>query len=342
MGHIGVGVIGVGVFGENHCRTYADDPGAELKAICDVNEPRLAEMGEAFGVRDRYTDYHDLLARDDIDAVSIVTPDFLHPEFTIAAAEAGKHILLEKPMATTMEDCAAISDAVSAAGVTLLVDFHNRFNPPMVRVKEAIDGDELGPVQSMYVRLSDSRWVPTGMLTWGGESTVAWFLACHCVDLLQWLSGAKVERVYTVSRSRVLKEEEGLDTPDFFFSTLEFSDGSVAVVENNWILSESMLSVAHFLLEVVGSKGHMEADVLQSGTIRKFTADGAVSPDIHCAPEIHGRPMGFAIESIRHFIRVLEGAEPILPGPAEAAQVTAVVAAIHESAEAGGKPITLA
>ena len=74
MGSIGVGVIGVGVFGENHCRTYVDDTGADLRAICDVNAERLAEMGDQFGVANRYTDYADLLARDDIQAVSIALP----------------------------------------------------------------------------------------------------------------------------------------------------------------------------------------------------------------------------------------------------------------------------
>jgi len=340
MAGIGVGVIGVGVFGENHCRTYTDDPGADLKAICDANEARLNEIGDRFGVADRYTDYRALLARDDIQAVSIATPDFLHCEFAVAAARAGKHILLEKPMATTEAECDTIRQAVEQAGVRLFVDFHNRFNPPMVVVREALQSGELGALQMMYVRLSDGIWVPTGMLSWGAKSTVAWFLACHCVDLIQWLSGSKVTRVFSISRSRVLKSR-GVDTPDFFQTTLELSNDEVAVVENCWILADSMPSVAHFLLEAVGEKGHMEVNALQNSLIRKYLPDGATAPDIMCAPTIHGRPTGFAIESIRHFLRILEGAQPILPGPAEATHVTRVVAAIHASAERGGVPVSV-
>ncbi len=98
------GIIGLGVWGETHLIAYSYSPLANLACICDKNEKVLAARKEEYAVPCATTDYRELLANDEIDAVSVVTPDFLHREIAVAACEAGKHVLLEKPMATTVED----------------------------------------------------------------------------------------------------------------------------------------------------------------------------------------------------------------------------------------------
>ncbi|MGD9519609.1 MAG: Gfo/Idh/MocA family protein, partial [Armatimonadota bacterium] len=125
----GFGVIGLGVWGESHLMTYNSTPGAWLVGVCDVKEDLARQRAEEFGAEFWTTDYRELIAREDIAAVSVVTPDFMHREIAVAACEAGKHVLLEKPMATTVEDAEAIADAAAAAGVRVMVDFHNRWNP---------------------------------------------------------------------------------------------------------------------------------------------------------------------------------------------------------------------
>ena len=97
---VGFGVIGLGTWGEYHLKTFADEPGVYTAGICDLNEELLQQRAEEYDVGFATTDYKELLARDDIQAVSVVTPDFLHYDIAVAAAQAGKHILLEKPMAT--------------------------------------------------------------------------------------------------------------------------------------------------------------------------------------------------------------------------------------------------
>ncbi|MFQ5809711.1 MAG: Gfo/Idh/MocA family protein, partial [Armatimonadota bacterium] len=215
MAEFRFGIIGVGTWGETHLKAISTHPHCEIACICDVNEELLKQRAEEYGIERCTTDYKELLADDDIMAVSVVTPDFAHREIAVAAAEAGKHLLIEKPLATTVEDCEAIIEAVDKAGVMMMVDYHNRFNPPFTQAKAAIEAGELGELQMMSIRLSDTIYVPTGMLSWGGTSTVAWFLASHCVDLIRWLSGEEATRVYSVSRSRVLASQ-GIATPDFF------------------------------------------------------------------------------------------------------------------------------
>ena len=108
------GVIGVGTWGQTHVETYIDHPQAELVAISDTNQARLQQVASEHGVQDSFTDYHQLLGIDEIDAVSIVTLDFAHTEAALAALDAGKHVLIEKPMATTTEDCAKIRERAEA------------------------------------------------------------------------------------------------------------------------------------------------------------------------------------------------------------------------------------
>jgi predicted dehydrogenase len=336
MEETGFGVIGVGTWGELHAKVYATTPGARLAAICDADGERARRVGAECGAARVCEDYHELLADPDVQAVSIVLPDYLHREATVAAAEAGKHVLVEKPLATTEEDALAVLRAAQSAGVTLCVDFHNRFSPLFHGLKQALDAGELGAPQMVYYRLSDTRFVPTQMLRWAARSSVAWFLASHCLDTLLWLLNARkggdtVERLFCVARSRVLGEECGVDTPDFYQTTLEWRSGLVAQVENCWILPESGPSLFDLKCEFIGSRGSYFIDGSHHGAMQKQT-ERAAYPDALVAPVIHGQPSGFGAESIRHFARcVREGRKPLMDG-LDGLAVTRLILKMEESA----------
>jgi len=112
MKDIVVGIIGAGNIGVVHGRIYNDLNNVRVKAIADINPEVLQAAAKGLGVADAYSDYKKMLADPEIDAVSIVTPDFMHCEFVVAAAQAGKHILVEKPLATTLSDAKAMAGAV--------------------------------------------------------------------------------------------------------------------------------------------------------------------------------------------------------------------------------------
>jgi predicted dehydrogenase len=218
-----------------------------------------------------------------------------------------------------------------------MVDFHNRWNPGIVRAREAIEAGEVGPVEMIYHRLSDTIFVPTKMLSWGGRSSVNWFLGSHCVDNLRWLLQDEVTRVFTVSESRVLKRI-GIDTPDYYLSVLEFRQGARALIENCWTLPESSPSIVDFKLEVVGEKGALYFDPTPQRLTKLTTAISC--PDTYGALNVHGRSVGFAIESIRYFADcVLAGRRPIA-GFEDGRQATKVILAMEESARTGS-PVTL-
>lgn len=338
MDRLRVGVVGLGTFGEVHLKAYAGQPGVETAAVCDLDEGRLARAGDDYDVPARFRDYRELLAVEDLDAVSVVTPDFTHTDIVVEAIERGKAVLVEKPLATTLEDCDRIGEALERNPVPLMVDFHNRWNPGVCRIKEAVDAGEIGAVRMAYHRLSDTVFVPTRMLSWAVRSSVNWFLGTHCLDTLRWILGDEVSRAYSVCESRVLKAM-GVDTPDYVLSIVEFGQGARAVVETCWILPESSPTIVDFKLEVVGESGTFYYDPMPERLLR-LTADEIACVDTHACLEVQGRTVGFAVESIRHFADcVRTGREPPVTFQ-DGRQVTRAVLAMEQSAREG-RPVDL-
>lgn len=335
---IGFGVIGVGLWGEYHALVYSKHPGAELAAVCDTNEARAAQIAERFGARRWYASYDELLADHDVAAVSIATPDHLHRAVGEAAAKAGKHILMEKPLALTVEDCRAIIAAAEQAGVKLMVDFHNRWNPPLNLLKQSIDAGELGDPLLISGRLNNTLFVPTEMLTWAGRSATIWFTGSHLIDLASWLAGSEATRVYSVARSRVLAER-GLPTPDFFATTVEFANGAVATLETCWVLPNSEPSVVDFRLRCVGTKGSASIDTTHNRTLEQYGAQGRFR-DVLGLVDVFGERKGFALESIRYFADCVIHDRTPTPTGAEGLRNTAIICAALESASKG-QPVSL-
>jgi len=339
MRKVRFGIVGAGVWGELHAHVYSTYPFSELVGVCDLRRERAEEIARRYGAKRSYSDYRELLSDDEIDAVSVVTPDFAHTEIAIAAAESGKHLLLEKPMAKSVDECEAIISAVERAGVKFMVDFHNRWNPPFVKAKESIDEGELGKVRLIYSRLNDTIFVPTEMLSWADRSSPLWFVGSHSIDTIMWLLGDRVLRVYAVSRSELLKSM-GIETPDFYEVVLELEGGAVAVVENCWILPNSSPNIVDVKFEIIGSEGAIYIDVARHRAMEKYTEAGGSYPDVFVMPTIHGRPQGLAAESIRHFVDCIAlGREPLV-GLRDGLEVTKVILAAERSAETGG-PVEL-
>jgi predicted dehydrogenase len=340
MKKAGFGLIGCGTWGTVHARTFAASPSIRFAATCDQDEGRAVRFAQQYGAERYFADWHDLLASPDIQAVSIATPDFAHGEIVLAAIEAGKHVLVEKPLATTVEECERILAARDKHAVKLMVDFHNRWNLPFVNIRRLVDSGELGTLVMMNVRLNDTLFVPTRMLSWAAKSSPAHFLGSHLVDLIRWLSGAEVTRVYSVSRSVVLKKA-GIDTPDFFQSILELSSGGTAVVENCWIVNESAPNVFDFQCEFIGTKGSVYVNASHHRMVEKYTDQGAGFPDVTGAPDLYGKPVGFAVAAIEHFVDcVVNDTQPLVTGE-DGLKATQVVWAMEESAR-NGKPVDLA
>lgn len=199
---IRMGIVGAGTWGATHASIYAEHICADPVAICDMNKEKAQAIADKYGIRKVYTDYKELAADPEIDAVAIVTPDFAHADIACAMADAGKDILIEKPLATTREDIDRICEAVERNGVRCMVDLHNRWNAPFNKAKQEIASGKLGKPYTAYIRHSDVKWVATDMLSWAAKSSILWFLGSHSLDSLRWLVDSEAKRVYSVKRGR--------------------------------------------------------------------------------------------------------------------------------------------
>ena len=332
MSKIKMAIIGAGIWGENHAFIFNDHPDVETVAVCDLNEGKAQAVAKKFGIKEVYTDYNEMLKKSDCDAVSIVTPDFLHADIAIACAKAKKHMLIEKPLATTREDVYRMVDVIEKNNVRVMVDLHNRWSPPFAATKQSIEKGEIGEPYSGYFRLNDIKWVATDMLSWSAKSSILWFLGSHSLDTLRWIFNDDVERVYSVSREGILKNL-GVDTVDIYLTTIEFKRGGIAQMENGWITPNANTCVNDIKFNILGTKGMISIDASNHNLIQKFTDTEVQTPDILVHHFIQGKPKGFAFESIRHFIdRIIDGRE-FYVSLKDAANTSLALCAVMESAK---------
>jgi predicted dehydrogenase len=333
----GFALIGAGIFGERHAQAYSRHSAVDFVSVCDLNTARAAEIAHRYGARKHSSDFREILADPEVVAVSVATPDHLHREVAVAAAEAGKHLLVEKPLATTIEDAQAIVAAAKHNGVKLVVDFHNRVNPPMVNARDAIRRGDIGKPVYFYTRLSNTTQVATQMLKWANHSSALWFLASHMVDVVRWMIGDEVKRISAIRRDGVLREM-GIDTADFHLVTLEFRGGAVAVFEHAWILPTTHPTLKDLKMEILGSKGAIYIDGSHNRTLEVY-GERASFPDL-LAPPTGTHLTGFVLDSIAYFVdTVTQDAPPLATGE-EGLEITRILCAIEKSAELG-QPLEL-
>ena len=332
MKNFRIAIVGAGVWGETHAGIYREHPNVEPVAICDKNIEKARALAEKYGIQRVFGSVEELLAYGDFEAVSIVTPDFLHADIAVKCAEAGKHMLIEKPLATTREDVFRILEAVNKHKVRAMVDLHNRFSPPFAEAKRLVDLGELGKLRSGYFRLNDIKWVATDMLSWSAQSSILWFLGSHSFDTLQWLFQDKATRVYAVSNRGVL-DDLGVDTDDTFLSTIEFEHGGIAQMENGWITPNANPCVNDIKCNLTGDKGMVAIDASNHNLIQFYSDNTVTVPDIIVRNQIHGRVKGFAYESIRSFVDKLAAEEPFIVSLEDAARTSLAILAIMESAK---------
>jgi len=340
-----IGVVGIGIWGRMHVRAYMQHPSAELVALCDLDENRLQKAAEEFGISKYYTKIDDVLEKEELDGISIATPDTAHAEVTIKAAEKGIHILVEKPLATTIEECERMIAVAKVNGVYLMVDWHNRWNPPIYYAWKTIRSGELGKVIYIYYRLSDTIYVPMKMLPWAGKSSVMLFLGSHALDTTCWLIGEEPVQVYCQRKEGILTGM-GISTADMYITQVNFANGATAIVENSWVLPQSSPSLIDHKCEIIGSKGVIYIDPTHSRAFAKYTDKtpkgfpDASFPDMFISPEIHQRQLGFAVESIYHFVECIrDGKRPLTCGEDGLLNMRLILAA-EESARTGA-PVEL-
>ncbi len=228
------GLIGCGKIAEIHAQALHDIPEAEFVACCDTDEGRAKALAAKHGVPKIYTDVHEMLGSGDIEAVLVCAPHPVHATLVVAAAEAGVHVLCEKPISISLADADRMIAAADQAGVKFGVIFQRRFWPAARRIREAIDDGRLGQLTfgECSVRIGRSReyfasdpWRGTWANEGGG---VLMNQAVHAIDQFQWFMGRAVE---VVGRYATLRHGSYIDVEDTAVATVVFENGALGVIQ---------------------------------------------------------------------------------------------------------------
>ncbi len=347
-----VGVVGAGTYGSVLINAYygAHKRGEiELAAIADINPDTLSAMKAKYGMKG-YLDYKEMFDQEGLDAVAVVTPDYLHEEVVLEAAKRGIHILAQKPLSTDIGQGKRMIQAAKENQVMLYVDFHKRFDPAHIQLRNAIRAGKLGEIEYGYVCMEDKILVPSEWFkTWAQNRSPAWFIGIHFFDLIYWLLGEKPVRVYATGVKKKLVSM-GIDTYDSLQSKFEFPGGASITVDSSWILPNSFSSIVNQQIRLVGTEGFQEVDSQDRGVVAAYGSDSyshVVNPygNMMVDDPVAGPvPTGYCIESMLAFLqlvnRMKEGTSlkelaGLYPNGDEALVSTVMCQYAHESARTG-------
>lgn len=260
MKKLRVAVVGIGFWGRNHVRVFRELPQTELVGICDINAERVSALAKELEI-EGYTDSNQLLKRNDLDAVTICTWTTTHAEEATKALNAGKHVLIEKPIASTVPEAKKIVELAKRKQLHLMVGFIERFNPGVQRVKEAINEGKIGTLVSATARRV-SQW-PERI----GDIGVVKDTAIHDIDVMRYLFGEDPVTVYAKVGNLRHKRFE-----DYAQIMLSFKQNRTAFIETNWLTPYKTRN-----LIVTGSEAIISLDYLtQKVTIE--TAGQTLTP----------------------------------------------------------------
>lgn len=299
------GLIGCGDIAQKRVApALSQSPHSELAAVSRADPERLDEFADTFRVRTRFARWEDLVQNEEIDAVYVATPPDLHAEQTIAAVEAGKHVLCEKPMAMNVAECDRMIAAAEANRVKLGVAYYRQFYPVVKRMKEVMDSGEIG--KPTIVEVSAFEWMdpePSDSRAWRLRPEIAgggpmFEFGCHRIQLLLHLFGPT--RVVSAITSNAFFDREIDDTA---VGSFEFANGTVAT-----------LSVSHAVMEardtftVWGSEGSMHVEVLNEGNLLIRTRDNERRETHKPSQNIH-QPL------IEDFVQaIIDDRQPLVTG----------------------------
>lgn len=339
MNQLKFALIGCGRIAPKHASALGEGKitQAKLTAVCDIRPERAEALGKKYNVP-YFSDMHTMVREmgDEIDVVSILTPSGLHAQHAVEMAEYGKHLVVEKPMALTLSDADRMVAAADRAGVRLFVVKQNRYNQPVKKLREALEGGRFGKLVMGTVRV---RWCRKQAYydqdswrgTWAYDGGVFANQASHHVDLLQWMMG-DVESVFAKASTALVN----IETEDTGVVILKFKNGALGVIEATTATRPKDLEGS---ISILGEKGSVEIAGFAVNEMKTWNFDEPTAEDKEIVskysvmpPDVYGfghvEYLNKVVESIR------EGRAALVDG-LEGRKSLELISAIYESIETG-------
>ena len=338
MSKVRVGVVGLGM-GRHHIAGYQTHPAAEVVAITDLDESRLQQIGDQYNVSTRYLSGEEMLQEEELDIVSIATPNKFHAPLTISALEAGSHVLCEKPMAMSADEARTMLAAAEKAGKRLMVNFSYRFTEQSQALKDRVDAGELGDIYFARTVWHKRRGLPR-FGGWFGQKDLSGGgplidLGVHRLDLALWLMGYP-RPVWVMGSTynpiaTTLAKEQGVDydVEDLAVGLIKFDNGATLEVEASWAanIKEQELMETRLL----GTKGGLVQRNLNE--TYEFEAELYVERNgAHYDMALHAPPRR-RLNAMNHFVESIVRNTPHIATGEEGLLVMEILDAIYQSAE---------
>lgn len=340
MSKFKVAVVGAGILGSRHARVFHEQPETELVAIVDVNPARV-EVAQKYACK-FFPDLDALLKAENVDILAIATPDHLHRAPVLAALNAGKHVFLEKPLATTLDDARALASASAKSDRVVMVNYSQRFVSDHLWIKNAIDDGMIGKPQIVISVKFDTIFVPTGMIrAWSAHTSPIYFMSSHDLDLTYWFLNAQPIEVFA-HETRGTLDAQGIAVHDGLNALIKFDGGVSTNFHSSWIHPNTYPRVADGYLQIIGSDGALMYNN-RTRAIEFFNSKGGQKIEftgVHTADEIGGKITGAFTDSVRHFLACIAEQREPQTSPRNTLIVTETQAAVMESLKSG-KPVAI-
>lgn len=318
------GVIGVGTMGTLYARILKEMDHVELVGLVDIDEQRLSKFDAIFRVK-CYDSAVDFYEAEEPDFVVVSCPDEFHAQYTIEALKRNIHVHLEKPLAATLEDCYAIKKASDESSARLNIGYILRMLPHYWYLRKNVMEGRFGDILHFYTRRNA---VLNEGLRWKGKTDLATYLACHDVDVVTWITGSRVVRVYAEEVSKCLTQFSAHDSIQVL---LKCDNDAIGVIECSWALPNVCGFTGDHRLELIGSKSAAFVDLQDKGLQFYDGEVGIKWVDTVYAPEVGGSLRGALRDEIETFIKSVKENKPVMCSVEEAIEVNRVVSAIKLS-----------
>ncbi len=343
-----IGVIGVGSISNEHIAAYRKNPKTELYAFCDVNGQRLREMGEAYGVGRLYTDVGEMLeSLPELDAVSVCTWNSAHAPCAVAALNAGKHVLCEKPMATSVPEALEMKQAAERSGKLLMMGFTRRFGNDCAILRDFIQSGQFGELyyaKATYLRRKGNPggWFGEKQYSGGGPLID---LGVHVIDLVRYLLGnPKAVSVYGATFQKLFDrpdvkdrsayhpaqvgEASVCDVEDMATALIRFETGAVLQVETSFSLNVKQDSSC---IELFGTKAGAKLDP----QLELFTNLNGYMSNVQLTVPTALSFDGLFANEINHFVDCICQKTPCISPAQDGVDLMRILCAVYESAQTG-------
>lgn len=348
---IKVGIIGVGSISNEHIKAYINNQNVELCAFCDINEMQLEDMGEKYGITKLYTDMEEMFKGEELDAVSVCTWNSAHAKCSIAALNAGLHVMCEKPMAVSAEEAKAMEMAAEKNGKLLMIGFVRRFGNDCAILKDFMNIDYFGDIyysKATYLRRmgNPGGWFGDKSRSGGGPLID---LGVHVIDFVRYVMGnPKPVSVYGATfqklfdrkdlkdkvpyRASFTSEHDICDVEDLASAMIRFDNGAVLNIE------------ASFSLNIKNDEGKIELFGTKAGAkldpeLEIYTEINNYMTDVNLKQRTSLDFNGLFANEINHFISCVKDGIPCIAPAEDGVELMRILDAVYESAKTGHEVI---